>query len=54
MVGNVLTPFLWSHNYDPDMYALPIHSSLMDLLGELLLVACFELASAIGLHVRSH
>jgi solute carrier family 41 len=53
-VAYVLTTYLWSHNYDPDMYALPIHSALMDLVGELLLVACFELASAIGLHVRSH
>jgi solute carrier family 41 len=40
--------------YDPDMYVMPIHSAIMDLVGELLLVSCFELASAIGLHVRNH
>jgi hypothetical protein len=40
-------------------YSMPIHSALilMDLVGEILLVACFdlcfELASGIGLHVRS-
>ena len=53
-LGYFLTNYLWSHKYDPDMYALPIHSALMDLVGEILLVACFELASAIGLHVRNH
>lgn len=36
------------------MYVMPIHSAIMDLVGELLLVSCFELASAIGLRVRSH
>ncbi|KAH9030069.1 Mg transporter [Lactarius hengduanensis] len=54
VAGYALTNYLWSHKYDPDMYALPIHAALMDLVGQLLLVACFELASAIGLHVRSH
>ncbi|KAI9445755.1 Mg transporter [Lactarius psammicola] len=54
IAGHALTNFLWSHKYDPDMYALPIHSALLDLVGQLLLVACFELASGIGLHVRSH
>lgn len=54
VAGYALTNYLWSHKYDPDMYALPIHAALMDLVGQLLLVGCFELASAIGLHVRSH
>ncbi|KAH9162273.1 hypothetical protein EDB89DRAFT_2026491 [Lactarius sanguifluus] len=54
VAGRALTNYLWSHKYDPDMYALPMHAALMDLVGQLLLVACFELASAIGLHVRSH
>ncbi|KAI9436318.1 hypothetical protein H4582DRAFT_1965955 [Lactarius indigo] len=54
VAGYALTNYLWSHKYDPDMYALPIHAALMDLVGQLLLVACFELATAIGLHVRSH
>lgn len=30
------------------MYALPIHSALMDLIGQLLLVLCFVLVSFIG------
>jgi solute carrier family 41 len=49
-----ITDYMSRHGYDPDMYVLPIHSAIMDLAGELLLVSCFELASAIGLHVRSH
>jgi solute carrier family 41 len=53
-MGYFITDYLSKRRYDPDMYALPIHSAIMDLVGELLLVSCFELASAIGLHVRSH
>ena len=30
------------------MYALPIHSAAMDLIGQLLLVLCFEIVSALG------
>ncbi|KAI0303295.1 hypothetical protein B0F90DRAFT_1816136 [Multifurca ochricompacta] len=52
-VAYILTNYLWRHGYDPDVYALPIHSAFMDLLGQLLLVSCFELASAVGLRVRS-
>ncbi|TFK45538.1 solute carrier family 41 member 1 [Heliocybe sulcata] len=43
-----LTNFLWSKDLDPDMYALPIHSALMDLVGQLLLVICFEIVSLLG------
>ncbi|KAI0062016.1 hypothetical protein BV25DRAFT_1838557 [Artomyces pyxidatus] len=53
VVARYLTNFLWARGYDPDMYALPMHSALMDLSGQLLLVTCFELASALGVHVRS-
>ncbi|KAF8496847.1 Mg transporter [Russula emetica] len=49
-----ITDYMSRHGYDPDVYVMPIHSAIMDLMGELLLVSCFELASAIGLHVRSH
>jgi hypothetical protein len=35
------------------MYALPIHSALMDLIGQLLLVLCFEIVSLLGAHVRT-
>jgi solute carrier family 41 len=34
------------------MYALPVHSALMDLVGQLLLVVCFEIAQAVGAIVR--
>lgn len=34
------------------MYALPIHSALMDLIGQLLLVLCFEIVSHLGGKVR--
>lgn len=53
-VAYFITNYLSKRGYDPDMYVLPIHSAVTDLVGELLLVTCFELASAIGLHVRSH
>ncbi|KAF8257116.1 hypothetical protein EI94DRAFT_1760608 [Lactarius quietus] len=43
ILGYVLTTYLWSHKYDPDMYALPIHSRSW----------IWWLASVIGLHVRS-
>ncbi|KAG6907514.1 hypothetical protein DXG01_008603 [Tephrocybe rancida] len=42
-IAKSLTSFLWSKNRDPDMYALPIHSALMDLVGQLLLAICFEI-----------
>ncbi|KAK0227911.1 Mg transporter [Armillaria fumosa] len=52
-IARALTNFLWSKKLDPDMYALPIHSALMDLIGQLLLVLCFEIVSLLGVHVRS-
>ncbi|KAI0042837.1 hypothetical protein FA95DRAFT_1563902 [Auriscalpium vulgare] len=52
-VARHVTKFLWDRGRDPDMYALPIHSALMDLSGQILLVSCFELASALGVHIRS-
>ncbi|KAI0255234.1 Mg transporter [Lactifluus subvellereus] len=52
-VGYYLTNYLWARGLDPDIYALPIHSAIMDLMGQLLLLLCFEIASAVGFHVRS-
>ena len=46
-----MTTFLWHRGLDPDMYALPIQSALTDLTGQLLLVACYELASLLGVKV---
>uniref|UniRef100_D8PUR5 SLC41A/MgtE integral membrane domain-containing protein n=1 Tax=Schizophyllum commune (strain H4-8 / FGSC 9210) TaxID=578458 RepID=D8PUR5_SCHCM len=43
LVAYHLTKFLWSRGLDPDSNALPLHSALMDLVGQLLLVLCFEL-----------
>ncbi|KAI9453738.1 Mg transporter [Russula earlei] len=54
VVAYIITNHLSRHGYDPDMYAMPIHSAIMDLLGQLLLVSSFELASLFGLHVRTH
>ncbi|KAF8162747.1 Mg transporter [Crassisporium funariophilum] len=51
-IARLLTNFLWARNRDPDMYALPIHSALMDLVGQLLLVLCFEIVSKLGGKVR--
>ncbi|KAI6124043.1 hypothetical protein EDD16DRAFT_1564160 [Pisolithus croceorrhizus] len=45
LIANALTDFLWSKDLDPDTYALPIHSATMDLVGQLLLVLCFQLVS---------
>ena len=51
-IAKLLTNFLWSKGYDPDTYAMPVHSATMDLIGQLLLVACYELVNAIGGKVR--
>ncbi|KAJ8508162.1 hypothetical protein ONZ45_g9526 [Pleurotus djamor] len=53
IIARALTNFLWKRQYDPDMYALPIHSALMDLIGQLLLVLCFEIVTLLGGVVRS-
>ncbi|KAJ6630275.1 hypothetical protein B0H10DRAFT_1983851 [Mycena sp. CBHHK59/15] len=53
VIARFLTNFLWSKNLDPDMYALPIHSALMDLIGQLLLVLCFEIVSLLGARVET-
>ncbi|KAF8061747.1 Mg transporter [Lyophyllum atratum] len=54
-VAKFLTNFLWSKKRDPDMYALPIHSALMDLVGQILLAICFEIVQLFAKtpHMRS-
>ncbi|KAI0093837.1 hypothetical protein BDY19DRAFT_989371 [Irpex rosettiformis] len=52
-LAQALTNLLWKRNLDPDMYALPIHSALMDLIGQLLLVVCFEILSHLGVPLKS-
>ncbi|KAF9228853.1 solute carrier family 41 member 1 [Gyrodon lividus] len=51
VIARALTNYLWSKGLDPDMYALPIHSAMMDLIGQLLLVLCFTLVSLIGINL---
>jgi len=53
LLAQFLTNFLWKRQLDPDMYALPIHSALVDLIGQLLLVGCFELVSLLGVKVKA-
>ncbi|KAG8704411.1 hypothetical protein FRC08_002247 [Ceratobasidium sp. 394] len=47
-----LTHLFWKRGLDPDAYCLPVHSALVDLVGQLLLVACYEIASAFGSDVK--
>ena len=51
--AQLLTEFLWKRNYDPDMYAMPLHSSVVDLIGQLLLIVCFEIVSLMGQAVEA-
>ncbi|KIJ63361.1 hypothetical protein HYDPIDRAFT_113350 [Hydnomerulius pinastri MD-312] len=51
VIARALTNYLWSKGRDPDMYALPIHSAVMDLIGQLLLVLCFTIVSLIGVNL---
>ncbi|EAU81850.1 solute carrier family 41 member 1 [Coprinopsis cinerea okayama7 len=53
VIARWLTNWLWSKNRDPDIYALPIHSALMDLIGQSLLVLCFEIASKLGAKMKT-
>ncbi|KAJ3521405.1 hypothetical protein NMY22_g12334 [Coprinellus aureogranulatus] len=55
-IAKYLTDWLWSKNRDPDLYALPLHSALMDLIGQLLLVLCFEIVTSLGakLHAKTY
>ncbi|KAI0628786.1 hypothetical protein C8Q77DRAFT_339917 [Trametes polyzona] len=51
LMAQLITTFLWKRGFDPDMYALPCQSALTDLVGQLLLVACYEFASLLGAQV---
>ncbi|GBE78658.1 hypothetical protein SCP_0115480 [Sparassis crispa] len=52
-LARVTTDFLWTRNLDPDVWVLPLNSALVDLVGQLLLVCCYEIAALLGSHVRS-
>ncbi|KAF8352205.1 Mg transporter [Amanita rubescens] len=47
-IAHLLTNLLWKRGLDPDMYALPIHSALMDLVGQTMLILCFEIVSLLS------
>ncbi|XP_006458665.1 hypothetical protein AGABI2DRAFT_217440 [Agaricus bisporus var. bisporus H97] len=53
IIARYLTNWLWSKKRDPDMYALPIHSAFVDVMGQLLLVLCFEIVSGLGGNVTA-
>ncbi|EJU05838.1 hypothetical protein DACRYDRAFT_113872 [Dacryopinax primogenitus] len=50
-LGYLLTHLFWRFGLDPDIYCLPIQSSLVDLIGQSLLVACYEIARLAGASV---
>ena len=43
--------YLWTRDFDPDIYCLPYVSSIIDVLGQLMLVVAFWLATSLGDHV---
>ncbi|WVQ75925.1 hypothetical protein IAR50_005560 [Cryptococcus sp. DSM 104548] len=47
-MAHYMTLFFWSKNLDPDSYTLPIHSALVDFLGQLLLMVAYEVCIAQG------
>jgi solute carrier family 41 len=52
-LAKYLTLYLWRRDLDPDIYALAIQTSAVDLAGQLLLVLCFEIAQALGGNVKT-
>lgn len=48
------TYWLWAKGLDPDTYALPLHSSMVDVVGQVLLVLCYEFVALCGVQVTSN
>ncbi|KAF8894844.1 hypothetical protein BD779DRAFT_1669289 [Infundibulicybe gibba] len=48
IIASPLTNYLWSKNLDPDLYALPIHSALVDLIGQLYWFSASKLSPSSG------
>ncbi|WVF69743.1 hypothetical protein IAT40_004522 [Kwoniella sp. CBS 6097] len=42
-MAHYMTMFFWSKDLDPDSYTLPIHSALVDFLGQLILMLAYEI-----------
>ncbi|KAF8507993.1 hypothetical protein JB92DRAFT_2733830 [Gautieria morchelliformis] len=53
IVAKFLTEYLWRWDLDPDTYAMPIQSSIVDLVGQFMLVFCYVVAQALGADVKS-
>jgi len=48
LLSHVFCHYLWAKDYDPDIYCLPFVSSIVDVVGQALLVMAFALAQALG------
>ncbi|KAJ1043439.1 hypothetical protein NDA10_001062 [Ustilago hordei] len=52
-LAHVICLVLWSRDYDPDIYCLPFVSSIVDVVGQNLLVLTFGVATGLGDHVTA-
>ncbi len=52
-LAHVICLVLWSRDYDPDIYCLPFVSSIVDVIGQSLLVTAFTVATALGDHITA-
>ncbi|CAO1616403.1 unnamed protein product [Sympodiomycopsis kandeliae] len=48
IIAHFFTIQLWKNDYDPDIYCLPFISSVVDVIGQCLLVAAFWIAIILG------
>lgn len=48
VIAHVLTLLLWRFDYDPDIYCLPFITSLVDVIGQTLLVVAYFIAIGLG------
>ncbi|EST09845.1 Divalent cation transporter [Kalmanozyma brasiliensis GHG001] len=52
-LAHVICLVLWSRDYDPDIYCLPFVSSIVDVVGQSLLVMTFGVATGLGDHITA-
>ncbi|KAJ9476948.1 Mg transporter [Pseudozyma hubeiensis] len=52
-LAHVICLVLWSRDYDPDIYCLPFVSSIVDVVGQSLLVMTFTIATVLGDHITA-
>ncbi|PWZ02816.1 hypothetical protein BCV70DRAFT_224476 [Testicularia cyperi] len=52
-LAHVICLVLWSRDYDPDIYCLPFVSSIVDVVGQSLLVLTFTIATSLGDHITA-